>query len=172
MKNQNRLLLESGVSKELLCLSQYFIAKGRQESKEVTNKKLQKLVYYAQAWALVFHDKTIYKDNIKAWVHGPAIPALYHRYKKFGYERISEEVDMDAVLVVLEPFIKTIDMVWEAYSKYDARYLELLTHNEEPWINAREGLEEYMSSDNVIPTISMKSFYKGIYDRQLKEIGK
>ena len=39
--------------------------------------KLQKLVYYCQAWSLVWEARTIYDDRIEAWAHGPVIPRLY-----------------------------------------------------------------------------------------------
>ncbi|MFM7886138.1 MAG: Panacea domain-containing protein, partial [Pseudanabaena sp.] len=39
--------------------------------------KLQKLVYYAQAWSLVWDDKPLFSDRIEAWANGPVVPDLY-----------------------------------------------------------------------------------------------
>ena len=39
--------------------------------------KLQKLVYYAQAWHLVWEDKELFPEEIQAWANGPVVPSLY-----------------------------------------------------------------------------------------------
>jgi len=57
-------------------IADYFIYKGKEENKPITNKKLQKLLYYSQAWYLVFNKKPLFKDKIEAWVHGPAIRTI------------------------------------------------------------------------------------------------
>ena len=54
------------------------------------NLKLQKLVYYAQAWHLALRDVPLFEEDFEAWVHGPVIPALYQEYKKFGWRPILE----------------------------------------------------------------------------------
>jgi uncharacterized phage-associated protein len=39
--------------------------------------KLEKLVYYCQAWCLVWTGKPLFLDTIEAWANGPVIPNLY-----------------------------------------------------------------------------------------------
>ena len=39
----------------------------------ITNKKLQKLLYYVEAWNLVYKSSLI-DDDFEAWVHGPVVP--------------------------------------------------------------------------------------------------
>ena len=53
-----------------------------------------------------------------------------------------------------------LDAVWNVYGKYDANYLEALTHNEEPWLKARAGLMPYEASSAEISTDEMRSFYE------------
>ena len=48
--------------------------------KKITNLKLQKLVYYSQAWFLGIYQKPLFSDKIEAWVHGPVVPALCRPY--------------------------------------------------------------------------------------------
>ena len=74
-------------------VAKYFIYLANKDKKVITNKKLQKLVYYSQAWSLVMNDKKLFKDPIEAWVHGPAVRSLYVQYKNFGFSPIQEEVD-------------------------------------------------------------------------------
>ena len=136
----------------------YFIKKGREEGKPITNKKLQKLVYYAQAWSLVLNNEKLFNERIEAWVHGPAIPDLYDKFKKFGAEPISVD-EKDLHFSLSDKQVEVLDNVWKVYGKYDANYLEVLTHSELPWQEARTGLEISDTSNNEISEESIKNFY-------------
>jgi uncharacterized phage-associated protein len=72
----------------VLDIGRYFIYLANQNHKPITNKKLQKLVYYSQAWSLVLNNKKLFNEPIEAWVHGPAVRSLYCRYKNFGFSPI------------------------------------------------------------------------------------
>jgi uncharacterized phage-associated protein len=138
-------------------IAEYFIFCSTKSNKGISNKKLQKLVYYAQAWSLVFNGKPLFSEKIEAWIHGPAIPSLYRKYKKFGFKPLqSQNSKFDPKSL---SSIEILDEVWRVYGKYDANYLEVLTHQEEPWINARDALEFEQSSSNEISHESMKTFY-------------
>jgi len=146
----------------------YFLYLADKEKEPITNKKLQKLVYYAQAWSLVLNkNKKLFKEPIEAWVHGPAVRSLYIRYKKFGFMPIKEEVKIDTINIP-EKTMKFLDTVWRAYGKLDAGYLEMLTHSERPWQEAREGLQDYENSKNEISLKTMKDYYS----MRLKEVRK
>ena len=103
---------------------------------DLSNKKLQKLLYYVQAWTLVFYNKKAFNDDIEAWVHGPAVASVYRLYRDFAYNPIPltmansiDDIDDDISSVVND--------VIRVYGKFDANYLEALTHAEEPWQTAR-----------------------------------
>ena len=148
----------TGKSKSL-AIAEYFIRKSQEDRRVITNKKLQKLLYYAQAWSLVFNDRKIFDDPIEAWVHGPAVPLVYSEFKKFGFGGINIKVNEDdfAFLSIKEREI--LDDVWKAYGKFDADYLELLTHGESPWQEARAGVSSDASSSREIDTDAMKKYY-------------
>lgn len=139
-------------------IAKYFIWKAAQENRKISNKKLQKLLYYAQAWNLAIKNKPLFKDDIEAWIHGPTVRSVYIEFKKFGFSPIT--------LAVEEKEIKDLEKddllneVWQLYGKYDADYLETLTHNEKPWQEAREGLEYDESSNNIINQETMKKYYQ------------
>lgn len=139
-------------------VARYFLYLANQEGRPITNKKLQKLVYYAQAWSLALNNKKLFNEPIEAWVHGPAIRSLYVQYKKFGFDPIQEEIKPDSIKVSGKAK-ELLDTVWRAYGKLDAGYLEMLTHSEEPWREAREGLQGSESSGNKISLRRMKSYY-------------
>src|ERR1700730_81854 len=48
---------------------------------EMSAMKLQKLVYYSQAWSLVWDDEPLFDDAIEAWANGPVVRALYARHR-------------------------------------------------------------------------------------------
>ena len=62
-------------------VAQFFIQQADVESGDMmTHLRLQKLVYYSQAWHLVLQKKKLFRDRIEAWAHGPVIPNLYSIY--------------------------------------------------------------------------------------------
>lgn len=141
-------------------VAKYFIFKAHQEDKAITSKKLQKLVYYAQAWHFVFLNVLLFNDPIEAWVHGPAIRKLYGIYKKHGFDSITEAVSESEIKQIPQVQMEILDQIWATYGNYDAEYLEILTHSETPWIKAREGLEQSQNSSNVILPDEMKNYYR------------
>lgn len=71
-------------------VAQYFLSK-----ESMSLKKLQKLVYYAYGWTLALLNESLenmeyhlFPNRIEAWVHGPTIPDLYHKYKSYGWNDI------------------------------------------------------------------------------------
>jgi len=157
--------------KSALFYALYFIKKANENKEAITNKKLQKLLYYIQAWYLVFYDKPLFKDRIEAWVHGPAIRSVYQHFKLHGYQPIEIEVSEETFENKIDKDKKELlDEVWNVYGKHDAFYLERLAHNEEPWIKARNGIEIYEASDAEISLESMKNYYnKLLEDAKNKE---
>ena len=55
----------------------------------ISNLKMQKLLYYAQAWHLVNFRQRLFSDPIEAWDLGPVIRSVYSKYRKHGYGPIS-----------------------------------------------------------------------------------
>jgi len=148
------------LSKELDAVSNYFVWKSNQAGKPITNKKVQKLAYYSQAWNLVFNDgKDLFSEPIEAWMHGPAIRNLWYKYRKYGYQPISDIVEDTDIKNDEKPLL---DEIWRVYGKYDAGYLETLTHSEDPWLNAREGLDLDETSSIVITNDSMLKYYTAL----------
>src|SRR5581483_2943647 len=98
---------------------------------------------YAQAWSLAARKKELFQEKIEAWVHGPAIRNVYLQYKRYGFDSIKEDVSEEDVSKIDSEDKKLLDEIWSVYGKFDAAYLEQLTHSELPWQKAREGLESH-----------------------------
>lgn len=141
-------------------VADWFLNKGE---KQISPKKLQKLVYYAYAWTLtLFNDSPddlkikLFHDPIEAWVHGPAIHSLSAKYSNYGFMPIDEVPDKPVFAKDVENVLK---QVWDVYGQYDADELESMTHQEDPWINARKGLSPLESGSNQINDKDIYSFY-------------
>jgi uncharacterized phage-associated protein len=123
----------------------------------ITPLKLQKLLYYAQAWHLVFQDQPLFGESIEAWIHGPVIPVVYQRYKQYGYKVIPELRQTDVLSLADQ---ETLNLVCQNYGPQDAKVLEHLTHSEFPWLEARTGIGQNQSCNRKISLESMGKYYK------------
>lgn len=149
------------MSPKLNSTIKYFIALGKKSQKnDLTNKKLQKLLYYSQAWNLVLRNKALFKEDFEAWVHGPAIPEVYKEFKRYGCTVIDIDIKKEDCKNLSRDDKKILDEIWRVYGKYDAAYLELLTHNEDPWQKARNGCVPYEASNAIINKHEMKEYYE------------
>ncbi len=54
----------------------------------ITHLKLQKLIYYAQAWSLALFKTSLFNEDLQAWVHGPVAPSIYRRFSTSGWDAL------------------------------------------------------------------------------------
>ena len=169
--------MQKKTNMKALDVSHYIIAKYDNVGDLITNKKLQKILYYIKAWGVVFFKEGVIDDDFKAWIHGPVCPAVYQEYKRFGYNNISLDYQGLSSSQFINQFItkygKTeedrnkiamIDAVFNKYGNLSSLQLELLTHSEFPWIEAREGLSPVETGNKKISEETMRKFY-GAKDR-------
>ncbi|WP_377476636.1 MAG: DUF4065 domain-containing protein [Microcoleus anatoxicus] len=139
-------------------LADYYIWFANDVGSYLSNHKLQKLLYYAQAWYLAFEDTPLFDEDFEAWVHGPTIPALFYAYQEqFDFKPILKEVEKPEFSKEVQEFL---DELSDDYFFRDAYELELMVRREDPWINARGNLPKYEPSHAIITKESMKTFYK------------
>lgn len=144
-------------------VAKYFLQKSNPNSeRSITHLKLQKLVYYAQAWHLAIKGKALFNEKIEAWIHGPVTPELYNSYKIYGFNVIDPpklpKVDLD------KPQRDLVDEVWQIYGGLSGRVLETLTHQEDPWIKARGNASPESPSNNTISLDSMRLYYRNLLE--------
>lgn len=124
----------------------------------VTAMKLQKLVYYSQAWSIVWDGDVIFPERIEAWANGPVCPALFDAHKgKFHVTSVGGNAD--ALSNVQK---ETIDEVIRYYGGETSQYLSDLTHSESPWKDARKGLSVRERGNQEITPSSMEEFYSSL----------
>jgi uncharacterized phage-associated protein len=123
--------------------------------------KLQKLVYYCQAWHLAWEGHTLFPERIEAWAGGPVVRDLYgHHRKEFSvtawpWGDASRLEDDERA---------TVDAVFASYGKLSGWQLRELTHKERPWRAAREGLAPGDYGDREIDPEVMLDYYSSIAD--------
>jgi uncharacterized phage-associated protein len=119
------------VAKELVTLSL-----AGDEKDPLTNLRLQKLLYYAQAWSLIVRESELFSDEIQAWRHGPVVPTVFRNLPD-GHG--ANQINSNAFATVPDlqgDEAEFVRRVWEAYNQYSALQLSRMTHQEMPWRNA------------------------------------
>jgi uncharacterized phage-associated protein len=118
--------------------------------------RLQKLVYYCQAWHLVWEGRPLFHDRIEAWANGPVVPALYRQHR--GQYQVASWAKGNADSLT-DDNVSTIDAVLEAYGDKTGYWLSQLTHKEPPWRNARRGLGDGERGEAEITKEAMSEYY-------------
>jgi uncharacterized phage-associated protein len=126
---------------------------------QMSTMKLQKLVYYSQAWHLVWAEGKLFDERIEAWANGPVVYELYQAHKgRFSVVewKRGDPANLDKTQT------GTIDAVLATYGDLDGRQLSYLTHAEAPWRDARAGLGPTETSRAEITPDAMQDYYKGV----------
>lgn len=137
-------------------VAKFFLSKVDEDAGDgISNLKLQKLVYYAQAFHLAMYDEPLFAEQIEAWEHGPVVPELYRQYKEHGSGNIPDPDDFDPA----EYDARSTDLlneVYDVFGQYSAWKLRNMTHQERPWVEAFED----GARSRIIPEATMREFYK------------
>lgn len=97
--------------------------------------KLQKLLYYCNAWSLADRRFPLFQDEIQAWKHGPVVASIYPLH--------GGKIDIDTWSLGTPEDLSAddrelIDNVVDTYGGLSGWRLRNLTHQEKPWIEAWE----------------------------------
>ena len=150
--------MESKKPVSVLDVAAYILSK-QPKHHPISAWKLQKLVYYCQAWSLVWDEEPLFKEKILAWANGPVVKELYAQHKGLFHVSKLKQGNADN----LSPNQKdTVNHVLKAYGDKTAQWLSDLTHMEAPWNLAREGLEPGERGKVEIGISSMHEYYSSI----------
>ena len=128
---------------------------------EMSAMKLQKLMFYSQAWHLVWEEEPLFVDDFQAWANGPVLPAIYEIHK--GLFKVDKSTFKNGDSSNLSTTEKdNIQKVLEFYGNKTAQWLSNLTHQEDPWLNARGETPIGAYSNSVIPISSIHENYSAL----------
>ena len=145
-------------------LCDYIIFKVIAGDESLDNLKLQKLMYYCQAWHAAFFGERLVDAEFQAWVHGPVNREIFDRFR--DTKSLYSLVSMDDIREQFDPNRLDeseklhVDKVLNAYARFSGAQLEQMTHRETPWIEAREGYSPAARCEVPIKLETMESFYK------------
>ncbi len=117
-------------------VAEWFVnwAEASEEPSDVTNLKLQKLLYYAQGHHLGLSGTPMFSEPIQAWSHGPVVPAVYRTYKQFENGPVKSVDPNFTWAAFTDEDMEFLSTVWNTYGRYSAWQLRNMTHSERPWI--------------------------------------
>jgi len=145
----------------------YIILKLTEGGQKVNLLKLHKLVYYTQAWSLAIHKRPLFTGKFQAWVHGPVSRDLYDRFASVTpvgaplYATVDASdlrEDFDPAQIG-EDDRALIDAVLEVYGGFSGAQLEEMTHEEDPWREARKGYRPSQRCEVEIDETLMATYY-------------
>ena len=143
-------------------LTVFDVAKYILEWRPMSHMKLQKLVYYCQARSLVWDDAPLFNEPIQAWVNGPVCWELYNQLRGRFQVFAVHLGDLGDSSRLTDTQRETVDEVLRFYGDKDAQWLSDLTHMEQPWAKAREGLPDDRRTDREITWESMHEYYSSL----------
>nr|DAU09212.1 MAG TPA: hypothetical protein [Caudoviricetes sp.] len=123
--------------------------------------KLQKLLYYCQAWHYTIFNEVLFDERIEAWTHGPVVPSQFKRFNNIDfYQNI--KVKNFKYIKLKSKTEQLLNEVVGIYNKCTDDHLELLVKREDPWKETRGDIPEYAHSDKEITLNLMKEYYSSI----------
>lgn len=131
----------------------YFLFKAMDnEGENITNLKLQKLLYYAQGFHLALLGKPLFDDRIEAWRYGPVCPSVYVKFKIHGSSPLPYNSEIDFSELFSNKQMDLLDEIYDVFGQYSAWKLRDMTHEEPTWIDNEATVSE-------IPQSEMKEYF-------------
>ena len=136
---------------------------------KITISNLQKVggwcIIYTKIIMVLFNFKQrVDILDIASWFHGPVNVELRRTYASFGWGNIPKETPNYELLSSEDGLVQLLESVWATYGDQDGDSLEVLTHQEKPWIEARGATPEFKPCSKKISTKTMREFYKSIHE--------
>lgn len=94
---------------------------------DITNLKLNKLVYYAHVESIRRGHGPLFDDAVEAWQYGPVEPIVYHAFKSNGKQRITSS---NSTLRITGQARDIISFVANTYGKLSAFDLVTFSHRD------------------------------------------
>nr|USU33794.1 DUF4065 domain-containing protein [Methylobacterium sp. OTU13CASTA1] len=134
----------------------------REAGDAITHLKLQKLVYYAQAWSLALRDRPLFDEDMQAWAHGPVADSVYQIYRDSGWHALPVPEHTPALE---QEDVEHLSTILQTYGDFSAKHLERMTHAEDPWLEARGDLPDEARCRDPIHKETMARFYRELYEQ-------
>ena len=129
---------------------------------EVSPLVLQKLLYFIQGVYSALYGKALFEEDCRAWVHSPVYPEVYELFSDFKYNPIDDArfAMLDGAADALTKEEKdVVELVVNTFGMYSGKVLEKITHNEDPWKEARKGYGDNVPSSELLAKERIMKYY-------------
>lgn len=140
-------------------VANFFIEVGKMnEGSEMTNARINKLLYFAQGWYLVKTGKPLFDEKIEAWEYGPVVSSIYQAFKVCGRNIITDTLGDFDIENIDDDMVEFLTDVFTNYSNYSTSALINLTHKDgSPWDKV------YIQDKNkIIPIKLIKDYFSSL----------
>lgn len=146
-------------------ISVYIVEYCNKHYLHITHLRLQKLLYFIQAYFLMKSDgkRVAFNEELEAWDFGPVVPCIYHQYKRFGSGQIPFN-DNSYAGIFSNDDKKTIEEVILHFKDKSSIYMMEVIHNQNPWKEAynKQNLEKIITKKSIYEYFAEKhTIYKG-----------
>ncbi len=145
--------------KDPILTAEYILHK----SEEINHLKVQKILYFLEGYHLAVFGKSLIEGQFQAWKYGPVVPEVYQQYKTNSilYNNIKKQELSDCFVCGLSgEQLWLVNYVIDVCNKFDADMLRDITHQQIPWVDARQGLNENENSNRIISKKQIQQWFK------------
>lgn len=134
-------------------IADFFIELAQYDDNDtITNMRINKLLYFSQAWYMVRYNTPLFDEEFEAWDFGPVVPCIYQKYKSKGKNNISKVSDGFSADIFSENEIMTLLDVAKYYGQFSTSSLVARTHTKgTPWANVyKKGENNIINKESIL----------------------
>lgn len=137
-----------------------------ENTEQITQLKIQKLCYYAQAYSLLYYNEPLFSEDIQAWEYGPVVAAIYDKTLK-KYDLCDKwDIKKDEFKDFSDNQKEVISYVFAKYGGYTAFRLKDMTHEEAPYIKNYDKNVK----NKIIPNSDILKYFKERREKHAQKI--
>lgn len=127
-------------------IARYVIFYCHEHKYPISNLKLQKILYFIQAYFLVDANKSCFSDVIEAWDYCPIVPSVYEEYRIFGSLNIPCTDNGSEFRYIKSDDYDSLNRILAEVSKNTEFQLTYITRNQSPWLDARKSVTKRITN--------------------------
>ena len=138
-------------------VANYIVDFANQNSKPLTNLKLQKVLYFLQAAFLVDHNLTLMDIEFSRWQYGPVSRDVYYNFNDRGALQIREKTSVlnmenfsfsvPTLTDIPENIQQALNRYIDTLLDYSASQLVTETHNQAIWADYQDDISRHMAPE-------------------------
>lgn len=134
-------------------LSNNFLARSFDQKVPVTAMKMQKMLYFLYRDHLQKTGYALFSERFSAWKYGPVVETVYHTFKQYGSNSITDYGGTPAYVLRTEEYPlldQLIGDIWNKSRPYNGIYLSRLTHDPAgAWYKAWSGNLPFLKDEDI-----------------------